>query len=189
MYYQDKRVVKSREIMVKTLIELLRDRPLSDIKVNELCNKCGVSRSTFYRSQSTLEELLTNRLKDWYYITFEEIFNDSNFKDDLNLRFSKACKKEFDFFKVIYKHNLDGKIMNELQKCVSSALKDIVKREDSSKLIPYFASDPYSIYVFIGETQMGIRYWIENEKLTPEEMNQLYENYHIQTSLFFSNKT
>jgi hypothetical protein len=188
MYFVDKRVVQSREIMVKALIVLLKDKPLEKITIKELCDKANVSRPTFYRNHSTLEDLLVKRLKDWYYITFDEIFNDSEFKDDLTLRFSQACKKEFDFFKIIYKQNLDGTIMAELQKCVSSALKNIVKREDSSKLIPYFASDPYSIYIFIGETQMGLRYWIENEHLTVDDIMNLYDEYHLHLASFIKNR-
>lgn len=178
MYYLDKRVVKSREIMVKTLIGLLQKKPINKITIKEICDKSGVARTTFYRNHSTIEDLLTKWLKDWYYKTFDEIFNDKDFDYTTNQRFFKACQKDFDFFKIVYKYNLDGPIMTELQKCIDSFIRKTGKGELSAQSAHFYNNYPYSLYAFTGITHMTIRYWIENESLSVEEINKMFISYH-----------
>jgi AcrR family transcriptional regulator len=177
MYYIDKRVVHSRELMVKTLLELLQNKPLSKVTVKELCDKSGVARTTFYRNHSSLEELLTERLKDWYYITFDDLINDKDFTDNLNLRFFKACEKDFELFRIITKNNLDSQIIVVLKKYIDSVIKKIFELNDSVRNTPLFYNYPYSLYAFIGTAQMTIVYWIENDTLTAEEITSLFESY------------
>lgn len=45
------------ECMAKSLIELLKEKPLSAISVSEITQKAGVSRMTFYRNYSSKEDI------------------------------------------------------------------------------------------------------------------------------------
>ncbi len=50
------------ECMVRALIELLKEKPLSAITVTEITQKAGVARMTFYRNYSTKEEIFEKYL-------------------------------------------------------------------------------------------------------------------------------
>lgn len=177
MYFIDKRVVQSREIIVKALIQLDKDS-IKNVKINELCKKAGVSRTTFYRHQSSIEELLVNYLHDWYYITFDELFSDEDINYDLFLQFFKACKKELKFFNVIYRYKLDHEIMTELQKYSDKAIQKNFERDESIRNSPFFKNYSFSLYAFMGVIHMSIKYWIDNDTLTAKEISDMVQVYH-----------
>ena len=57
------------EQLTGALLELLREKPLADISVSELCEKAGVGRTSFYRNYQEKEDILRARVyhlfKDW----------------------------------------------------------------------------------------------------------------------------
>ena len=52
------------ESITEALIQLMRKKPLSEIKVSELCEKAGVSRVSFYRNFDSIPQILTQRLPE-----------------------------------------------------------------------------------------------------------------------------
>lgn len=65
---------EAHEIVVESITDalliLMKKKPLSEINVSELCNKAGVSRVSFYRNFTSLEDILLKYLKkctdDWW---------------------------------------------------------------------------------------------------------------------------
>ena len=65
---------EAHEIVVESITDalliLMKQKPLSEINVSELCNKAGVSRVSFYRNFTSLEDILLKYLKkctdDWW---------------------------------------------------------------------------------------------------------------------------
>ena len=57
------------EQLTGALLELLREKPLADISVSELCDRAGVGRTSFYRNYQEKEDILRARVyhlfKDW----------------------------------------------------------------------------------------------------------------------------
>lgn len=54
----DLQISVTKRMMKESLLDLLKSKPLSKIKVNELCEKSGVNRATFYRHYETLQDAL-----------------------------------------------------------------------------------------------------------------------------------
>ena len=44
--------------ITKSLLELLRDKPIDDISISELCDNAGVGRASFYRNFNSREDIL-----------------------------------------------------------------------------------------------------------------------------------
>ena len=57
------------ERLTGALLELLKEKPLADISVSELCEMAGVGRTSFYRNYQEKEDILRARVyhlfKDW----------------------------------------------------------------------------------------------------------------------------
>lgn len=57
------------EHLTGALLELLKERPLADISISQLCEKAGVGRTSFYRNFQEKEDILRARVyhlfKDW----------------------------------------------------------------------------------------------------------------------------
>lgn len=52
------------ESLTEALIQLMRKKPLAEIKISELCDKAGVSRVSFYRNFDSIPQILTQKLSD-----------------------------------------------------------------------------------------------------------------------------
>jgi len=63
----DLRIIKTRKNLYNTLETLMKESPFEEIKVNDICNKAMINRSTFYAHYTDKYELLQeyiNSLKD-----------------------------------------------------------------------------------------------------------------------------
>ncbi len=55
----DRRVKYTRMVLRESLLELLKDRPVSEITLTELCRKADINRNTFYAHYASVRELLS----------------------------------------------------------------------------------------------------------------------------------
>ena len=53
----------SRDCMVKTLIQLLKTKSLSNITITELTERAGVSRMTYYRNYHSLDDIFSSWIR------------------------------------------------------------------------------------------------------------------------------
>ena len=60
----DKRILKTRDSLKKSLILLMKDKPLKKISIKELCESAHVNRSTFYMHYKSTEQLLELLMDD-----------------------------------------------------------------------------------------------------------------------------
>lgn len=56
--------IQAREKLLKSFLEILKEKPLSSVNVVELTRSAGVSRMTFYRNYSSVEQILMDRLQE-----------------------------------------------------------------------------------------------------------------------------
>lgn len=54
----DLRIAVTKRMIKESLLSLLKEKPLSKIKVSELCERSGINRATFYRHYETLQDAL-----------------------------------------------------------------------------------------------------------------------------------
>lgn len=82
MNKNDLRIVKTKQTIHKALILLLKKKPLSQIKITELCKEASINRGTFYFHYQDVGEVLQE--------LFEEIMQ------DLQISYDEPFKKGFD---------------------------------------------------------------------------------------------
>lgn len=63
-YKEDLRIVKTKNSLNNAFFEMLREMPIEDITVNELCERAGVRRATFYKHFNDKIDFLTYLIKD-----------------------------------------------------------------------------------------------------------------------------
>ena len=54
---QDVRILKTKERLRNALLSLLKDKPLDEITISEICNKASVNRNTFYSHYESVKDL------------------------------------------------------------------------------------------------------------------------------------
>ena len=62
----DKRVIRTRQTLKSTLIELVRDKDFESINIGDLCKKANINRVTFYTHYHDKYELLDDIFKDMH---------------------------------------------------------------------------------------------------------------------------
>lgn len=61
---EDLRIIKTRAALSSAFFEMLKDTELSDITINELCEKSGVRRATFYKHFRDKDDFIIYVIKD-----------------------------------------------------------------------------------------------------------------------------
>ena len=70
---KDLRVVKTKNLLYQTLIDLMKDKTFEEIKVSDICSKAMINRSTFYAHYEDKYELLVDFISNLK----EEFINES----------------------------------------------------------------------------------------------------------------
>ena len=81
MKKNDLRVIKTKNILYSTLLELMKEKQFEEIKVSDICSHALINRSTFYSHYNDKYELLEeyiNTLKD---SLIEELSKNKNIND------------------------------------------------------------------------------------------------------------
>lgn len=64
MNKNDLRVIKTQNILYKTLLELMKEKSFEEIKVSDICTHALINRSTFYSHYNDKYELLKSAIDD-----------------------------------------------------------------------------------------------------------------------------
>ncbi len=152
----------ARTELTKALLQLLDRKRLDGISVSELCEKAGVSRLSFYRNYSSLEDILNQYLKT---IT-------ATFLDDTSVNFRTTPKKEFILYLLThisrYRKIVSTLVRNDLSYLLKSEFDDAFLRSVD------LYHDPYRCYVASGAYFNLVYYWFVNGcKETPEELSEM----------------
>jgi AcrR family transcriptional regulator len=62
----DKRIRRTRDTLGDALVELIREKPFDDITVQEILDRAGVGRSTFYTHYRDKDDLFLSDVEDFF---------------------------------------------------------------------------------------------------------------------------
>lgn len=152
----------TKEIMAEALLRLLNKKPYDDIKVVEIADTAGVSRSSFYRyfNKGTKKDLILEYI---IYLWDIYIINKDN-KSSLDKAFLILLEFIYnykDIFIILNKSGLNDIIF----KLIYHMEKDLNDLEDVVKA--FIAGSIYGL----------VNYWISNDfKTSPEEIVDIFLN-------------
>lgn len=151
----------TREMMAEALLKLLKRKPYDDIKVVEIADTAGVSRSSFYRyfNKSTKKDLILEYilyLWDKYILNM----NNNNSLEKSFLILLKFIYNYKDIFALLNKSDLNDIIFNLINHIIDSIkIEDVVKA--------FIAGSIYGLVI----------YWISIDfKTSPEEIVKTFMN-------------
>ena len=151
--------------LADALLRLMERKAYVDININEVCEKAGVGRTTYYRyfdNKSSKENLLVFKVVDeWktYVIRHEEENTKNSGKVFLDFMYENRK-----IFRLLFKNNLIICILNIFEEY---ALRDLSKDKESSYLAAFF------IYAFFGVLYQWIKYDFDE---TPDEVQNHISN-------------
>ena len=144
--YNEKKNTYVRKQLLNTLLEMLKTQCLDDIFINDLVERAGVSRVSFYRNYSDKKDILVQeekRLFDKWKADYDQRNNDQTL--DFNRELLNFYKDNSAFYMVLYKAGLSDIAMNTI---LSSA---DIRKDDPNPLAYLKSSIAYMIYGFVHE--------------------------------------
>ena len=173
----DKRVERSRRLLVHTLLELMAEKPYSKLSVANICERSGVARPTFYLHYRSKDDLLR------YYI--EQLFTEFAKKIDPILTASpnvdtriyqlmfEVWQEHSDLAKLLVQPDVEAILLIEFKTYVGQTIDRYSEAHNV-----HFGNSGYIQYVIdylAGASLAVIVRWIrEDFRQTPEELAELY---------------
>lgn len=144
--YNEKKNTYVREQLLNALLEMLKTQDLDSIVINDLVNKAGVSRVSFYRNYSDKKDILVQEERRLFREWNKDY--DARNKDqslDFNEELLNFYKSNAGFYMPLYKAGLSDIVLNTILS--SAGIKD----EDPNPIAYLKSSIAYMIYGWINE--------------------------------------
>lgn len=162
---------KTRQTFINVFCELYSQKPIEKISIQEISNKAGYNRSTFYQYFTDIYELLDFVENDLLNYIKEEMANKKLSSHTVQDAFH--CLENKEYLSVLNALLGDyGKIrfLERLKKEISLGRLEL-------NLPPNSSITPYLIEFHIASSLSLFRLWLQRQKdLSPEEFFNLVEN-------------
>lgn len=173
----DRRVRKTRALLLKGLIQLMKEKDIKDISVKELSDLIDINRGTFYLHYNDIYDMLA-KIEDELFLEFNE-FLDHNLAEEGTIL--SPYSTLLDLFTLLNKHRDLAQVMigthgdlafvNRLKGLVEERLRHLFETAHSASNYEYYYPFIVSGCVSVIET------WLNHPSpLTPEEMADLCSN-------------
>ena len=175
---QDLRVIKTKNLLYQTLIELMKDKTFEEIKVSDICSKAMINRSTFYAHYEDKYELLVdfiNNLKEELVIELNKNENNLNTREyyiKLISLFLDHIENKKNIYNSIMINNRNSIMMDILLSVVND---DILKKIKSNDINPKVPSDIIAKFYLGGVINLGVEWLRDSSKYTKEEIIKYLE--------------
>ena len=169
----DLRVIKTKNLIYNTLIELMKDKTFEEIKVSDICNKALINRSTFYSHYEDKYDLLVdfiNSLKNEFISELNKNNNNLNVKEyyiELIKIFINHIEERKEMYTSIMINNRNSIMMDILLSVVNNDLLKKMSKDEFKSSIP----DDIIVKFYLGGViNLGVEWLKDNTKYSKEEI-------------------
>lgn len=169
----DRRVRKTRALLLQGLVQLMKEKDIKDISVKELSDLVDINRGTFYLHYNDIYDMV-GKIEEELFIEFNNIL-DRDMPKDAQPDFPNATL--VDIFSFLERHRELAQVMLGPHGDLAfvNHLKNLVKERLQQLLDPCFSEAYEYYYAFITSGCIGvIQIWLASPTPhTPEYMAKL----------------
>jgi len=163
---EDRRIRRSRKQLQNALIQLLREKPLAKIQIQEIVDLADVSRPTFYYHFETKEQLLTSYVDDIFNQILDIVFNQIAKEKPVDLyQLLLASFEQWALHKEVMKWVLQIENRDYLNEHMQTHLKKMI--EEYEKAVPsakyMLTNDTFALNYLAGGMHMVVKVWMDND--------------------------
>lgn len=170
----DRRVRRTKTLLQKGLIGLMREKDIKDISVKELSDLADINRGTFYLHYSDIYDMLT-QLEDELFCEFHSILDRTLNPESGVLSHRTAIREIFSFLErhkdlaqVMMGSHGDLAFVNRMKNLVKNRIYSILSAKQAAGSYPYIESFIVSGYIGVIEA------WLNSPAPpAPEEMEAI----------------
>ena len=160
----DPRFARTKVAIHNAIIDLLRERNLSEITVSALCQRAGVNRNTFYAHYNNPTEVVEEISKEFMQ-EFDKIATRQDKNLDIRVEVCRYLYEHRDVFSVLSSTNAEQTYLKIALAQAKKSTKTSLFYEQSDYLPPYY--DEF----IVGGCCFVLKEWIEKgAKESPEEI-------------------
>ena len=175
----DKRVERSRTLLLDALISLMHEYSYKKISVAQICQQSGVARPTFYLHFNSKDDLLRAYFEIMFtdfYAQVDEYLTKSPAADPIigEILF-KQWSDNASLARLVAHEEIEPLLLNEFKLYVGR----VIHRFNSVHQLPIQGSQlvPYVVDFIAGASFMVIMRWIKDDfPINAKEMGRLYAN-------------
>lgn len=170
----DKRKQKSRKIIMEAFIELLREKELEKISMNEIAEKANVNRGTIYLNFADKYDLLNKCIEANFSQLIEECQNAINDKKSLTkeslLMTFRYLESHFDFLCILFQ----SVGLSVFKKCIHDEIVKGLPHYDQSESLTNVIRSEVSTQFLASAITGVLEWWFVNsmpcspDKITDE---------------------
>jgi AcrR family transcriptional regulator len=171
----DKRVERSRRLLIDALLELMKDRPYSKISVAHIAEQSGVARPTFYLHFHSKDDLLIAYIDEMFERFYEEIDQYITQRKDADPVIASIMFRQWsdnaEFAHLLVQKDIESLMLNQFK----NYIERVVERFMTAHSIKNQAGLlPYVVDFLAGASFMVITRWVREGMVeTPEVMGEL----------------
>lgn len=164
----DRRIRKTKKVMVQSLTKLMTEKPINKITVTELTDLADVNRSTFYLYYKDIYDMVNKietEMIEEFQIQLKKLYLPKTNKDSILSFFIfvfEFVRQNADFCKILLGQEGDYTFLNKFKKAIAESQPPIVNRFYGFES-QYFM--PFAISGCIG----AIQQWLEDDMAIPEK--------------------
>ena len=112
----DQRVRYTKMVIKNSLLELMKENPISKVTVTDICKKANINRNTFYSHYANQFELLSNIEDELYEEIRQVVEHTMNLKASAKLSYEicKYIKANSNICEVLFSENGDKKLLERI---------------------------------------------------------------------------
>ncbi|TCS75017.1 TetR/AcrR family transcriptional regulator [Muricomes intestini] len=141
----------AKECLVTALIQLLKEKNLSEITISELTNKAGVSRMTYYRNYTTKEDIFTRHLQDIFAAYRQEFYEQDCHTEFFDMPNMLHCFQYFsihkEFLNTLFAGGMGQLFLTELSDYILSMWYHDSDSIERYYTLQAFAGSLYNVYL------------------------------------------
>lgn len=172
----DKRVERSRRLLIDALLELMKDRPYNKISVAHIAEQSGVARPTFYLHFHSKDDLLIAYIDEMFEKFYAEIDEYITQRKDADPVIASIMFRQWSdnaiFARLLMQDDIDSLMLSQFKSYVSRVVERFM---DAHGIKNRAGLLPYVVDYLAGASFMVITRWVrEGFTETPEVMGELY---------------
>lgn len=172
----DKRVERSRRLLIDALLELMKDRPYSKISVAHIAEQSGVARPTFYLHFHSKDDLLIAYIDEMFEKFYSEVDEYITQRKDADPVIASIMFRQWSdnaiFARLLVQDDIENLMLTQFKNYVSRVVERFM---DAHSIQNKAGLLPYVVDYLAGASFMVITRWVrEGFVETPEVMGELY---------------
>jgi AcrR family transcriptional regulator len=173
---QDRRSQRTRHLVNAALLELLFERHYDTITIQDILNRAGIGRSTFYTHYFDKEDVLTS-IAQQMLETFDQQFAHRNVEQGIipALELFQHVQQNYQYFQAMMRGNTGEVLWEAAQTTLSKNIEQTLTAAYAEKRPPSVPWDVTSQYL-AGSFLHLVKWWLRAEMpYAPEQMERIFQ--------------